>query len=170
MDKPVLVLSKDQIRQKVTRIAYQLLEDNLKEKEIVLAGIVKSGYIMAERLKDQIESISDIQVSLMMVSLEKHKATPAIETSMPVAYCKNKVVIIVDDVINSGRTLAQTIGVFITTPIKKLRTVTLVSRSYRMFPVSPDFTGLELATVLKENVEVVLGGTDDSIEDAVYLR
>jgi pyrimidine operon attenuation protein/uracil phosphoribosyltransferase len=79
----------------------------------------------------------------------------------------NKVVILVDDVLNSVRTLAYGLGVFLDIPLKKLRTLVLIDRSHRNFPVSTDFTGLELATILKEHVDVVLDKKSE--EDAVYL-
>ena len=86
---------------------------------------------------------------------------------MEVAQASNKVVILVDDVLNSGRTLAYGLGVFLDIPLKKLRTLVLIDRSHRIFPVSPDYTGLELATILKEHVDVVMGMKSEA--DAVYL-
>ena len=76
-------------------------------------------------------------------------------------------IILVDDVLNSGRTLAYGLGVFLNIPLKKLRSVVLVNRSHKNFPVATDFVGLELSTVLKEHVSVVLD--ENNQEDAVYL-
>ncbi len=76
-------------------------------------------------------------------------------------------VILVDDVLNSGRTLAYGLGVFLDIPLKKLRTLVLVDRSHRIFPVAPDYIGLELATILKEHVDVVMDVKGE--DDAVYL-
>jgi pyrimidine operon attenuation protein/uracil phosphoribosyltransferase len=76
-------------------------------------------------------------------------------------------VLVVDDVLNSGRTLVYGLGYFLNIPLKKIRTVVLVDRSHRRFPVAPDYTGLQLATVLKEHVLVVLDSPGE--EDAVYL-
>ena len=76
-------------------------------------------------------------------------------------------IILVDDVLNSGRTLAYGLGVFLNIPLKKLRSVVLIDRSHKNFPVATDFVGLELSTVLKEHVEVVLDENNE--EDAVYL-
>ena len=72
-----------------------------------------------------------------------------------------------DDVLNSGRTLAYGLGVFINIPLKKLRTLVLIDRSHRNFPISSDFTGLEMSTLVKEHIEVVMD--DKSKDDAVYL-
>lgn len=166
-DKKILILDNTQIQQKITRIAYQIWEDNLEETSIVIAGIADYGYILAERLKKSIEEISGIEVILMRIELNKSSSHLQAETNIAIEECANKVVILVDDVLNSGRTLAYGLGVFLDIPLKKLRTAVLVNRSHRIFPVSPDFTGLELATVIREHVDVLLNGNQ---EDAVYLR
>ena len=164
--RKVLVLNQTQIQQKITRMAYQIWEDNLEQTEIIIAGIVDSGYTLAERLKEELARISGIKVSLMKITLDKDISHLEANTDLPVEQCENKVVILVDDVLNSGRTLAYGLGVFLDTPLKKLRTAVLVNRSHRKFPISPDFTGLDLATIIKEHVDVIL--SDE--EDAVYLR
>jgi pyrimidine operon attenuation protein/uracil phosphoribosyltransferase len=166
-DKKVLILNKQQIQQKITRMAYQIWEDNLEEKELVIAGIVNGGYTLAERLKSELERISGIKVTLVKITLDKDISHLQATTDVPVENCSNKVVVIADDVLNSGRTLAYGLGVYLNIPLKKLRTAVLVNRSHRVFPLSPDFTGLDLATVIKEHVDVVLSDTED---DAVYLR
>ncbi len=165
--KKLLILDKKQIRQKIDRMAYQLLEDNLNETELIMAGIAHRGYTIAKRLKKVLESISEIKVSLMKIELDKDSTHLQAKTDPAIAEAANKVVVLIDDVLNSGRTLAYGLGVFLDIPLKKLRTLVLVDRSHRIFPVSPDFTGLQLATVLKEHVAVVLDKKGE--EDAVYL-
>ena len=165
-DKKILVLDRTQIQQKITRMAYQIWEDNLEESDLIIAGIIDSGYLLAERLQKELERISGIKVTLMKITLDKDSSHLEAATDVPVESCINKVVVLVDDVLNSGRTVAYGLGVFLDIPLKKLRTAVLVNRSHRKFPVSPDFTGLDLATIIKEHVDVVLSGD----EDAVYLR
>ncbi len=165
--KKLLILDKKQIQQKIERMAYEILEDNLNEKEIIMAGIVDKGYTIAKQIKKALESISDIQVTLMKIELDKDSTHLQAMTDIEVAKASNKVVILVDDVLNSGRTLAYGLGVFLDIPLKKLRTLVLIDRSHRIFPVSPDYTGLELATILKEHVDVMLD--EKTGEDAVYL-
>ena len=167
-EKKLLVLDKHQINQKITRMAYQIWEDNLNEQEIVIAGIAECGYILAKRIKSIIEKVSKIQVTLMKIELDKNSTHLQAKTDIPVMECANKVVILADDVLNSGRTLAYGLGVFLDIPLKKLRTMVMVDRSHRIFPISTDFTGLELATVIKEHVDVFLDESGEN--DAVYLR
>lgn len=163
----VLILDKKQIEQKINRIAYQILEDNLDEKEIVLAGIWDRGYKLALRLKTVLERIADFKVSLLRVDLEKQNSKLVAATDLEAAEWKNKVIILVDDVLNSGKTLAYGLGVFLNTPHKKIRTVVLVDRSHKIFPIATDFVGLALATILKEHVDVVLDVEGE--EDRVYI-
>ncbi|MES3018569.1 MAG: phosphoribosyltransferase family protein [Bacteroidota bacterium] len=165
--KKLLILDKKQIQQRIERMAYEILEDNLGETEIIIAGIVDKGYTIAKQIKKVLESISEIKITLMKIELDKNSTHLQAITDMEVIQASNKVVILVDDVLNSGRTLAYGLGVFLDIPLKKLRTLVLIDRSHRIFPVSPDYTGLELATILKEHVDVVMGVKSEA--DAVYL-
>lgn len=167
-DKKLLILNKTQIQQKIDRMAYQVWEDNFDEKELVIAGIVGCGYILSGRIKKVLEKISDIKVTLIKITLDKENEHLSAQTDLPAEQCTNKVVIMVDDVLNSGRTFSYGMRVFLTIPIKKIRAMVMVDRSHRIFPVSADYTGLELATVLKEHVDVILDEKGET--DGVYLR
>ena len=167
-DKKLLILNKTQIQQKIDRMAYQIWEDNFDEKELVIAGIVGGGYILAQRTAKVLENISPIKVILVKISLDKSNEHLPVQTDLPVEQCSNKVVIMVDDVLNSGRTFSSGMRVFLGIPIKKLRTMVMIDRSHRIFPVTTDFRGLEMATVLKEHVDVILDQKGE--KDAVYLR
>ena len=166
-DSQLLILDKTQIQQKINRIAYQLLEDNLEEEEIILAGIWDRGYKLAIRLKAVLEEISSLQVTLLRVDLERQSSSLVSKTDLAEDSWRNKVIILVDDVLNSGKTLAYGLGVFLNTPHKKIRTVVLVDRSHKIFPLATDFVGLQMATVLKEHVDVVMDVP--GVEDSVYL-
>jgi pyrimidine operon attenuation protein/uracil phosphoribosyltransferase len=163
----LLILNKQQIQQKINRIAYQILEDNLGEKEIVLAGIWDRGYKLALRLKTVLSDICDLKITMLKIELDRKNSKLVAKTDLDESQWKNKVIILVDDVLNSGKTLAYGLGVFINTPHKKIRTVVLVDRSHKIFPIATDFVGLQLATVLKEHVDVVMDVEGE--EDKVYL-
>jgi len=75
---------------------------------------------------------------------------------------------LVDDVLNSGKALAYGFGIFLDVPIKKFRTAVLVDRNHKNFPITTNFAGIALSTVLKEHVDVILDVEGE--EDAVYLR
>lgn len=163
------ILNAGQIQQKITRIAYQLWEENLDETEIFIAGIPEHGYTIAGRLKDELSRISGKTIHLLKVTVDKDSSHLQTVTDIPVENCANKVVVVVDDVINSGRTLAYGAATFFDIPLKKLKTVALVERSHRIFPVTPDYVGMKLATVMEEHVDVILNDQKQA-EDAVYLH
>lgn len=165
--KRILILDKHQIQQKINRIAYQILEDNFDEEEIVLAGVVARGYRLAIRLEEVLSKISKLKITVVKLKLNKDSSRLESSIDVPIKACENKVIILVDDVLSSGRTLAYGLGVFLNIPLKKLRSVVLVDRSHKNFPVATDFVGLELSTVLKEHVSVLLD--EGNKEDGVYL-
>ncbi|HVV54933.1 MAG TPA: phosphoribosyltransferase family protein [Mucilaginibacter sp.] len=166
-EKKLLILNEHQIAQKIDRIAYQLLEDNFDEKEIIIAGILPRGNFIAERLKNILDKIAPFKSTLMTIELDKQSSSLRATTNTDIRVCHDKTVIIVDDVLNSGKTLAYGFGVFLDVPLKKLRTVVLVDRNHKSFPVSTDYSGIALSTLLKEHVEVVLDR--EGQPDAVYL-
>jgi pyrimidine operon attenuation protein/uracil phosphoribosyltransferase len=163
----LLILDKKQIQQKINRIAYQILEDNLSEKEIVLAGIWDRGYKLALRLKKVLSKISELEITMLKIELDRKNSKLVANTDLEELHWKNKVIILVDDVLNSGKTLAYGLGVFLNTPHKKIRTVVLVDRSHKIFPIATDYVGLQLSTILKEHVDVVMDVEGE--EDRVYL-
>lgn len=166
-DKKILVLNAQQIQQKIDRIAYQVLEDNLDEKDIIIAGILPRGNFVAERLKKVLDGIAPFSSKLINIDLDKTSHTLKATIDIDVAECANKVIILVDDVLSSGKTLAYGLGVFLDVPLKKMSTVVLVDRNHKSFPIATDYTGVALSTVLKEHIDVVLNEAGQ--EDAVYL-
>ncbi|MBS7566003.1 phosphoribosyltransferase [Mucilaginibacter sp. Bleaf8] len=166
-DKQLLILNHQQIQQKIDRIAYQILEDNFDEQEIVIAGILPQGNLIAQRLKQVLKNIAPFSCTMINIQLDKQSSNLQFSLDTDIGECNNKVVIIVDDVLNSGKTLAYGLGVFLDVPLKKLRTVVLVDRNHKSFPVNTDFSGIALSTVLKEHVYVSLSESGE--EDAVYL-
>jgi pyrimidine operon attenuation protein/uracil phosphoribosyltransferase len=167
MPEKLLILNHQQIQQKIDRIAYQILEDNFDETEIVIAGILSQGSVIARRLKNVLDKIAPFTSTLINIQLDKDSSTLQFTADTDISECSNKVVILVDDVLNSGKTLAYGFGVFLDVPLKKLRTVVLVDRNHKSFPVSTDYAGMALSTVIKQHVYVSLSESGE--EDAVYL-
>ncbi|MBD1394341.1 phosphoribosyltransferase family protein [Mucilaginibacter glaciei] len=167
-DKKILILNSTQIQQKIDRIAYQILEDNFDETEILIAGILPRGNHIAQRLKTVLDRIAPFTSKLLVIELKKDSTSLDAQINFDIEECSNKVIVLVDDVLNSGKTLAYGFGVFLDVPLKKLRTVVLVDRNHKNFPVTTDFAGVALSTVIKEHVDVVIGVEGE--EDAVYLR
>lgn len=146
------ILNHQDIQHKIRRIAYQIYETNLNESQIILAGIQGNGYIFAKKLKFLLNEISSIEVLLCEVVMNKKNPLDGITTSIPSESYKNKTVVLVDDVLNSGLTLIYGVKHFLEVPLKKLTTAVLVNRNHKNFPIKADFKGISLSTSLQEHV------------------
>ncbi|GHM99577.1 phosphoribosyltransferase [Cytophagales bacterium WSM2-2] len=161
-----LVLDSKQVSQKIRRIAYEIYENNFAEKIIVLAGIDGQGYVLTKILEKALKEISPVNTLLVKVSVDKFSPVQSeVEIDVPIKDVKKKCVILIDDVLNTARTLAYAMKPFLTTEVKKVEVAVLVNRSHTLFPIVPTYTGFELATTLTDHVEVKLGK-----DAAVYLR
>ena len=154
------ILTHEEIKHKIRRIAYQIYECNVNEKEIILAGIERNGYILAKQLKLALSKISNISPLLCKVSIDKKNPRNPIITSISENDYKNKSVVLIDDVLNSGTTLVYGVKHFLDVPLKQFKTAVLVNRNHKKYPVKADFKGISLSTSLHEHVDVVLVGKD----------
>jgi pyrimidine operon attenuation protein / uracil phosphoribosyltransferase len=161
-----LILTALQIEQKVVRMAHEIHEHNHKEKEIILIGITGRGMELAERIHHQLCQITSIPITLESITLDKDQplGTSPMYSGQN-SSLKNKTVILIDDVLNSGRTLIFATKYLLNTEPKSLAIATLVDRYHRRFPIRANYVGLTLSTNLKEHVTVVL----DKGMEAVYL-
>jgi pyrimidine operon attenuation protein / uracil phosphoribosyltransferase len=167
MAQSTQLLNPREIRQRIDRIAFQVYEDNSQEPELILAGIANSGFTFSRLLKDAIEKICPIPVRLYEIRLNKEKPTEfSISPELKFDQLNNKVVILADDVLNSGKTLIYSLRPFLGTDLKKIRTVLLVNRDHKRYPVEADFVGITLSTTLRENIRVEL----EPGKEGVYLE
>jgi pyrimidine operon attenuation protein/uracil phosphoribosyltransferase len=161
-DEPIKILDKIQIKQKVKRLAIEIMEQNFGEKQLILAGINNNGLVFAKLLQKELKKISDSEIVLTRIRLNPAKPLESeIEIEIDVQSLKNKVVIIVDDVANTGRTLFYALEPLLKTVPKKVELVVLVDRTHKSFPVRADYVGLALATTLQENINVQIRDTAD---------
>lgn len=164
MKDKVLILNKAEIKHKIKRIAYQILENNIDEKDIILAGIAKNGFELAKRLKAELEIISSMKPNLCEVKIDKKNPLAEITTSLSPEEYKDKSVILVDDVLNSGTTLIYGVRHFLNVPLKQFKTAVLVDRNHKKYPVKADFKGISLSTSLNETVKLRFEKGNDRVE------
>lgn len=155
------ILNHQEIAHKIKRIAYQIYETFVDEKEIVIAGIAENGYVFAEKIAETLQSIAPIKVILCEVFIDKQNPNKKITTSIPPEKYTNKGLILVDDVLNSGTTLVYGVRHFLDVPLKKFKTAVLVDRNHKKYPVKADFKGISLSTSLFEHVNVVFEKDND---------
>lgn len=157
-----LILDQPQINHRIKRIAYQIYESNVDQKEIILAGILKNGFELALRLDKELKQISDLKVTLCKVKIDKKNPLLPIQTSLSPEDYQDKSLVLVDDVLHSGTTLIYAIRHFLEVPLKQFKTAVLVNRSHKKYPVKADFKGISLSTSLNERVKVRFTETGDS--------
>lgn len=160
------ILSHQQIQHKVKRIAYQIYEANVDEEVIIIAGIDGGGLKLAQKLGNVLKKITSADILVCKVSMDKKNPLKSgVETSIPEDEYKNKSIVLVDDVLNSGTTLIYGVHHFLKTPLSQLKTAVLVNRNHKKYPVKADYKGISLSTSLKEHVHVKF----ESKNDRVYL-
>lgn len=153
--------------QKVKRMGYEILENNFDQKEIVLVGIDGEGFRLAELLCETLIQVTDKKVEIARVIFDKKaKTQPDIKIESEIDTFKNKTIIMIDDVLNTGRTIAFALRPFLSIPLKKIEVAVLVDRDHLIFPVSAKYIGYSLSTTLREHIKVKLSDKNDV---GVYL-
>ncbi len=162
------ILNEKQIRQKIRRLTIEILERNLNEPEIILAGINRNGLEMADLLMQELVGRTEANITLTRLLLNPASpATNPIVLDMPIEQVQDKVVIVIDDVANTGRTIFYAIKPLLEVLPKKVEVAVLVDRKHKSFPIHADYVGLSLATTLQEHIDVKI---KDIEEWAVYLN
>ena len=169
MEKITQLLTKEQTLQKIKRIAHEVYEENFREEEIVFAGIYEKGYKFAEILINEFKKISkNTSSTLVKINLDKRAPLQSeITLDCNHSFLEGKSVILIDDVLSSGRTLAYSLKPFLTIEIKKLQVAVIVNRNQSTFPIHADFEGYSLSTTLQENITVELF---DKTRFGVYIN
>ena len=159
MDRKV-ILTKKQIENSIKRLSFEVIERNIKINDICLIGLEKNGYLIAKRIEKIISENTSKKITTLKLSSNdgNFKLSKEIEK-------KQKVVILIDDVLKSGKTIIYAIKYLLDFKIEKLRTLVLIDRNHNDFPVGLDFTGLKLSTTLEEHINVKLGE-----KEAAYLN
>lgn len=154
MPNKTLLLNDLQIRQKIDRLSYQIYEDNYLEKEILIVGIANKGYLFAEKLTEKLAEITSIKITLAKLTLNKDDLSTQPIIDIPTELFNEKVVILVDDVLNSGKTLIYGVKYLLSFPLKKMSTTVLVDRKNKKYPIGTHYVGLALSTTLQDHISV----------------
>lgn len=173
------VLSGDDIQRVLTRIAHEILESNRGARDLILLGIPRRGVPLARRLGrivsridpsfDPEASVGELDVTLYRDDLRRSTSRTPAPTRLPDRGVDGAVVVLVDDVLYSGRTVRAALDAVadVGRPAA-VRLATLVDRGHRELPIRADFVGKNLPTSTAERVHVVLSETD-AAEDAVVI-
>ncbi len=152
------ILDKESVNRKIARMALEVAEQNIGEKNLVIAGIVGNGEVVAQCIAGELIKWASIATEVITISLNK-KEPDEVSISPNISF-NDKVVLIVDDVANTGKTMFYALKPFLSAKLKRLQTAVLVERSHKQFPIQTDYTGLSIATTLQEHIEVVAEGAE----------
>lgn len=156
------ILSQTKVDQIIRRIAYQIHENNMNE-DVVLVGVDIGGRKLADQINKTLKEVSGKKSNCHTISIDKdNPLSTDILIDGNSSDLDAKTVILCDDVLNSGRTLAYSLTKLLSLNVKKVETAVLVLRTHGRFPIYANYKGYELSTTLKEHVEVKPG-------EGVYL-
>ena len=162
--KENIIMDKKDIQRTINRIAYQIYENNIDEKNLIVTGIVKNGLTLANRIIIELNRIGCLNVQLIEIIINKKNPRNEVLMTKNLDFCEGKSVVIVDDVLNTGSTLIYAVRHFLSVELKHLQTAVLVNRNHKSFPIKADFKGISLSTSIKERIDVRFGD-----EEGVYL-
>mgnify|MGYP001346484851 FL=1 len=155
-----IILDSIDINNKIRRISFEILEKNFDENEIFLVGVLPNGKYLSNKISEFLSQFSKIKLNLHFIEIEKKsRSIDRIIPSLNSEMVNNKVIVIIDDVMNSGGTLMYSINEMLKFKPKKIQIAVLIERYYKNFPLNPDYKGLELSTSETEHVEVKLDGS-----------
>lgn len=150
------LLNAETVEKKLQRLALELIENNLDVPELILVGIEENGVVLAKNIQQLIRKNSRIPTELLTLQLNKKKPVD-IKLSREMDFT-GKVIVLIDDVTNSGRTLLYALKPFLNGHPAKIQTLVLVERTHTLFPISPDYKGISLATTLQDHIYVEVEG------------
>lgn len=163
--KKVLLLDKERIAYKLRRMAYEIWERNSDEQQLTLIGIENGGKILADNLTSILKEISPLKIETIGVSI--NKKSPLNHALDVEENLSGRAVVLVDDVINSGKTIMYSLHAVLSYDLKKVMVAVLVDRKHKSFPIASDIVGHTVATTLQDHIEVETQGSEIT---AVYLE
>ncbi len=150
------ILTKEVAQKKLQRMAYEIIERNAEEDHIIFAGIKENGLIIAKKMAALLQPIYKGQLDLMEINIDK-KTLSQVNLS-PQIDLNDKVIIVADDVVNTGKTLLYSLKPILQFYPKKIQTLVLVERTHKTFPVTSDYVGLSISTTFQEHIIVEVDG------------
>jgi len=166
----VKILDDRQIRQKIKRLAIEIMERHFGEPEIILAGLNNNGVEFAQLLLAELQPIAPPGMVLTPTRIRLNPANPLEyppSIDLPTDSLRGKPIIIVDDVANTGRTIFYAVQPLLAAIPKQVEVAVLVDRKHKSFPIKADYVGMSLYTTMRDDIDVQIRGGG---EMAVYLR
>ncbi len=153
MDKELItILDHRQIANKLKRLAWQIYENNMDEATLWIAGIDKRGIYLSGKIAAELAHISNQKIHMMKVLIDRQSYEPTYMSEHHIEELKDGVLILIDDVLNTGKTIISAMLPLIPKQVRRIHVAVLASRSHRLFPVKADYVGISMATTLQEHL------------------
>lgn len=178
LKKKAEIMRKDDISRAVKRIAHEILEKNKEQKALAIVGIKYRGMFLAERIAKEIANIEGLEVPVGALDITLYRDDLTQVAEQPVVHSTEiefaidgKIIVLVDDVLFTGRTVRCALDELIDFGRPKMiQLAVLVDRGHREFPIRPDYIGKSVPTSLKELVEVKLQEADNVDEVILCVK
>jgi pyrimidine operon attenuation protein / uracil phosphoribosyltransferase len=152
------ILTREIAEKKLKRMALEIVEQNMNESQLFLLGVKTNGLVIAKKIASYLKDIFVGEVSVIELKIDKKN--PSVVSIGSEMDFTGKVILLVDDVANSGRTMLYALKPFLNTYPKKIQTVALVERTYKYFPIDVDYVGVSISTTFDEHITVEVEGND----------
>ena len=148
------VLNEKQILRICNRFAFQIIENLSESEDIFLVGIKENGFEIAKIIMNEIEKISEKKVHISYIKINKKDPKNNLSSDIKKDNNFNNIFLI-DDVLNTGKTLIYSITFLLKLNIKSIKTLVLIDRNHKEYPVKIDFKGISLSTNIDDNVKLI---------------
>ena len=150
-----IILNQNKIKKIVRRLAYQILESNINSTEIILIGIHQKGYNLSKIIFEELKAITKIKTELFFVKINKKSPLKNIVFECEKEYFKNKSIVLIDDVLNTGKTLIYCTKSLLDVELNSFKTVVLIDRNHKKFPIKVDYKGISVSTSIADHIELI---------------
>lgn len=153
-----MILQKSSADKKLRRMAMEIAERNIEVPHLILIGIKNNGLIIADKIAGYLKDI--YSGSLSVLALDINKRNPDVIKIKPEMDFNGQTIIVIDDVANSGRTFLYALKPLLQCLPKKIETLALVERTYKLFPIAINYVGISVSTQEHENIAVLVEGNE----------
>lgn len=172
-DRKALILDGPSMQRSITRMAHEILERNKGLEDVSLVGILTRGSSLAERIAQKLESIEGQRPPVLAFDARPYRddivATELARPSVSGFEVHNRIIVLVDDVLFTGRTVRAALdGIMLAGRAKMVQLAVLIDRGHRELPIRPDFVGKNVPTGQDEEIVVLLHEVDG--EDGVWIH
>tara|TARA_B100001027_G_C16217513_1_gene308177 strand:+ start:304 stop:795 length:492 start_codon:yes stop_codon:yes gene_type:complete len=153
-----VVLNQEEISRICNRFAFQILENSTDSNIIHIVGIKEKGFEVAKLIKNELKGISDKTILLRSIKINKNSPKDSILSDLK-SNEKIEMIFLIDDVLNTGKTLIYSLSFLLKFNFKSIKTLVLIDRNHKQFPVKVDYKGISLSTNISDNIKLLADNT-----------